>query len=55
MTISDFADRLDQTVFIVERRIPICWMNPRQEIDFQTASSGINQICWVAEAFIRPE
>lgn len=43
LTISDFADRLDQTVFIVERRIPVCWMNPTQEIDFQTASSGINQ------------
>jgi len=36
------AGGLSDTIFLVERRTPVNWMNPSQEITFETAVRGIN-------------
>jgi TM2 domain-containing membrane protein YozV len=38
----DFAGRLSDTIFLVERKIPVNWMNPTNEITFGVACEGIN-------------
>ena len=32
----------DETIFLVERRIPVNWMDPSREMTFETASKGAN-------------
>ena len=36
------VEKPDETIFLVERRIPVNWMDPSREISFETASKGIN-------------
>ena len=40
---SDISDGTSNTVFVVERLIPVCWMDPNHEISFDTALDGINR------------
>jgi len=39
---SDIEDGLSNTIFLVERKTPVCWMDPTQEITFEEACKGIN-------------
>lgn len=39
----DIKDGSSNTIALVERKLPICWMNPNGELSFQTALKGINQ------------
>ena len=41
--LGDTSDGTDNTVFVVERLIPVCWMDPNHEISFDTALNGINR------------
>jgi len=41
-TFGKLADGTSNTVCIVERKTPVCWMDPTQEITFAKASEGIN-------------
>ena len=36
------ADGTSNTIAIVERKTPVCWMDPTQEITFEEACKGIN-------------
>jgi hypothetical protein len=40
--ISDIKDGTSNTILIVERMFPICWMDPAHEITFDDACLGIN-------------
>ena len=40
--ISDISDGLSNTILVVERMFPICWMDPTHEITFDDACRGIN-------------
>jgi len=40
---ADIADGTSNTVFIVERLLPVCWMDPNNEIQFNLACEGINR------------
>ena len=41
-TFGSISDGLSNTIFIVERKKPVCWMDPTQEITFEEACKGIN-------------
>jgi type II secretory pathway pseudopilin PulG len=41
-SLSHIGDGLSNTVFLVERKRPVCWMDPMQEIPFETACMGVN-------------
>ena len=41
-TYGDISDGTSNTIFLVERKIPVCWMDPTQEITFEEACKGIN-------------
>ena len=41
-TFAKLADGTSNTVCIVERKTPVCWMDPTQEITFAKACEGIN-------------
>ena len=38
----DIKDGTQSTIFIVERKKPVCWMDPTQEITFEEACKGVN-------------
>ena len=38
----NIADGTSNTIFLVERKTPVCWMDPTQEITFEEACKGIN-------------
>ena len=38
----DITRKLSDTIFLVERRTPVNWMDPSREITFETACKGIN-------------
>ena len=40
--ISDIKDGTSNTILVVERMFPICWMDPTHEITFDDACRGIN-------------
>ena len=42
LTLGSISDGLSNTIFIVERKTPVCWMDPTQEITFEEACKGIN-------------
>ena len=42
LSFRDITDGLSNTVFLVERKAPVCWMDPTQEITFEKACEGIN-------------
>ena len=42
LTFGAIADGLSNTIFIVERETPVCWMDPTHEITFEKACEGIN-------------
>lgn len=39
---TDELDKLGETIFMVERRTPVNWMDPSREITFETAAKGGN-------------
>jgi prepilin-type processing-associated H-X9-DG protein len=39
----DVTDGTSNTILIVERIIPICWMDPNNEIQFDIACEGVNR------------
>ena len=39
----DITDGLPDTILVVERMVPICWMDPNNEIRFDIACEGINK------------
>ena len=41
-TIGDIEDGNFNTIFLVERKTPVCWMDPFQEITFEEACKGVN-------------
>jgi hypothetical protein len=41
-TMSGSTEEQKETIFLVERRIPVNWMIPSGEITFETACNGIN-------------
>ena len=40
--VDDIKDGLSNTIFLVERKTPVCWMDPTQEITFEKACEGAN-------------
>lgn len=40
---SDLSDGASNTVLLVERLLPVCWMDPDHEITYDEAAKGINQ------------
>ena len=40
--LGDITDGASNTIFLVERKKPVCWMDPTQEITFEQACQGIN-------------
>ena len=42
LTLGDIPDGFSNTIFLVERKTPVCWMDPTQEITFEEACKGIN-------------
>ena len=41
-TFAAIADGTSNTIAVVERKTPVCWMDPTQEITFEKACEGIN-------------
>ena len=39
----DIKDGTVNTILVVERLLPICWMDPNHEITFETAAEGVNR------------
>lgn len=37
----DFADGLAKTLCVVERKTPVCWMNPTQELTLETLAAEV--------------
>ena len=42
LTFGNISDGLSNTIFLVERKKPVCWMDPTQEITFEEACKGVN-------------
>ena len=42
-SLSDITDGTPNTILLVERIIPICWMDPNNEISFDIACEGVNR------------
>jgi len=42
LSFRDITDGTSNTIFLVERKAPVCWMDPTQEITFEKACEGIN-------------
>ena len=42
VSLGDLTDGSSNTIFLVERKTPVCWMDPTQEITFEEACKGIN-------------
>lgn len=40
--LTDFTSGTSNTILLVERRIPVNWMNPSSEITFEAACKGVN-------------
>ena len=38
----DITDGTSNTIFLVERKVPVNWMDPSNEITFETACEGVN-------------
>ena len=43
VSLDDITDGTENTILVVERVIPICWMDPNNEICFDTACEGISR------------
>ena len=43
VTLNDITDGPENTILIVERLVPVCWMDPNNEIRFETACEGVNK------------
>ena len=43
MNLGSISDGTPNTVLVVERFLPVCWMDPNNEISFDTACSGVNR------------
>ena len=41
-SMSEASSPLSETIFLVERRMPVNWMDPSREITFETACQGVN-------------
>ncbi|MGL6195380.1 MAG: DUF1559 domain-containing protein, partial [Thermoguttaceae bacterium] len=44
--LNEITNGVDKTIFVLERKIPICWMNPTQDIPYDLACEGINVDCY---------
>jgi len=42
-TFGDITDGTSNTLLVVERLLPVCWMDPNNEIRFDTAIKGVNR------------
>jgi len=42
MSLGDIHDGASNTILIVERLLPVCWMDPNNDIGFDTACRGVN-------------
>ena len=42
VSLGDIKDGTANTILIVERLLPVCWMDPNNEITFDTACRGVN-------------
>ena len=42
-TLGDISDGTPNTILVVERLLPVCWMDPNNKIGFYTACSGVNR------------
>jgi len=42
ISFGDLKDGASNTIFLVERKKPVCWMDPTQEITFEEACKGVN-------------
>ena len=43
LSLSALTDGPSNTILVVERMIPVCWMDPMHEISFETAILGVNR------------
>jgi len=43
MPLSSISDGTSNTILVVERLLPVCWMDPNNEIGFDAACSGVNR------------
>ena len=43
MTFQDMTDGTSNTIFMVERLLPVCWMDPNSEISMGVALEGVNR------------
>jgi len=41
--LGDISDGTPNTILVVERLLPVCWMDPNNEIGFYAACSGVNR------------
>ena len=42
---ADITDGMSNTLLVVERLSPVCWMDPNREIPFDIATKGVNRDC----------
>jgi len=42
LSFGNITDGTSNTIFLVERKTPVCWMDPTQEITFEKACEGVN-------------
>ena len=40
---SDTTDGTSNTILVIERLLPVCWMDPNHEIPFDTAAKGVSR------------
>ena len=43
LPLSALSDGTSNTILVVERMVPVCWMDPMHEIPFETAKLGVNR------------